>query len=168
MVRFSIVSRTKLAALYSATKSLQNSCTAKLQLFSSILEAKQQLNSSCSGMQKRCAAFEALGSSFAAQLPTLKCCEVAAVTLQFSFGRSDSTTFLSVSNMNRQKSLPTDYGFYKEKVLTVPLRNVSKLVGREDYLLNNPPNSLLSSINFIPWLASEGMLSLIPWRHSRS
>ena len=81
------MSRTKLAALYSATKSLQNSCTAKLQLFSSILEAKQQLNSSCSGMQKCCAAFEALGSSFAAQLPTLKCCEVAAVTLQFSFGR---------------------------------------------------------------------------------
>ena len=50
--------RTKLAALYSATKSLQNSCTAKLQLFSSLLEAKQQLHSSCSGMQKRCAAFE--------------------------------------------------------------------------------------------------------------
>ena len=50
------LARTKLAALYSATKSLQNSCAAKLQLFSSILEAKQQLNSSCSGMQKRCAA----------------------------------------------------------------------------------------------------------------
>ena len=66
----SIGTRTKLAALYSATKSLQNSCTAKLQLFSSVLEAKQQLNSSCSGMQKRCAAFEALGSGFAAQLPT--------------------------------------------------------------------------------------------------
>ena len=48
----------KLAALYSATKSLHNSCTAKLQLFSSLLEAKQQLYSSCSGMQKRCAAFE--------------------------------------------------------------------------------------------------------------
>ena len=53
-----VISRTKLAALYSATKSLQNSCTAKLQLFSSRLEAKQQLHSSCSGMQKRCAAFE--------------------------------------------------------------------------------------------------------------
>ena len=50
--------RMKLAALYSATKTLQNSCTAKLQLFSSLLEAKQQLHSSCSGMQKRCAAFE--------------------------------------------------------------------------------------------------------------
>ena len=83
----------------------QNSCTAKLQLFSSILEAKQQLNSSCSGMQKRCAAFEALGSGFAAQLPTFKSCEVAAVTLQFSCARSDSTTFLSAHNMNRQKSL---------------------------------------------------------------
>ena len=137
-------SRTKLAALYSATKLLHNSCTAKLQLFSSILEAKQQLNSSCRGMQKRCAAFEALGSSFAAQLPTLKCCEVAAVTLQFSFGRSDSTTFLSVSNMNRQKSLATDYGFYNEKTLTVPLRNVSKLVRKEDHLLNKPPHSMLS------------------------
>ena len=68
----------------------QNSCTAKLQLFSSVLEAKQQLNSSCSGMQKRCAAFEALGSSFAAQLPTFKSCEVAAVTLQFSCARSDN------------------------------------------------------------------------------
>ena len=88
------VSRTKLAALYSATKSLQNGCTAKLQLFSSVLEAKQQLNSSCSGMQKRCAAFEALGSGFAAQLPTFKSCEVAAVTLQFSCAQSDSTTFL--------------------------------------------------------------------------
>jgi len=44
---------TKIAALYSGTKSLQNSCTAKLQLFGSILEAKQQLNSSCSGLQKR-------------------------------------------------------------------------------------------------------------------
>ena len=52
------LTRTKLAALYSTTKSLQNSCTAKLQLFSSLLEAKQQLHSSCSGMQKRCAAFE--------------------------------------------------------------------------------------------------------------
>ena len=52
------ITRSKLAALYSATKSLQNSCTAKLQLFSSLLEAKQQLHSSCSGMQKRCAAFE--------------------------------------------------------------------------------------------------------------
>ena len=101
-------------------------------------------------MQKCCAAFEALGSCFAAQLLTLKCCEVAAVTLQFSFGRSDSTTFLSVSNMNRQKNLATDYGFYNEKALNVPLRNVSKLVDREDYLLNKPPNSLLSSINFIP------------------
>ena len=89
------VPRTKLAALYSATKSLQNSCTAKLQLFSSVLEAKQQLNSSCSGMQKRCAAFEALGSGFAAQLPTFKSCEVAAVTLQFSCARSDSKTFLT-------------------------------------------------------------------------
>ena len=98
-------SRTKLAALYSATKLLHNSCTAKLQLFSSILEAKQQLNSSCSGMQKRCAAFEALGSGFAVQLPTFKSCEVAAVTLQFSCARSDSTTFLSAHNMNRQKSL---------------------------------------------------------------
>ena len=82
---------TKLAALYSATKSLQNSCTAKLQLFSSVLEAKQQLNSSCSGMQKRCAAFEALGSGFAVQLLTFKSCEVVAVTLQFSCARSDST-----------------------------------------------------------------------------
>ena len=128
--------------LYSTTKSLQNSCTAKLQLFNIILEAKQPLNSSCSRMQKCCAAFEALGSSFAAQLPTFKCCEVAAVTLQFSFGRSDSTTFLSVSNTNRQKSLATDYGFYNEKTLTVPLRNVSKLVCREDYLLNKSPNSM--------------------------
>ena len=90
-----MVSRTKLAALYSATKSPQNSCTAKLQLFSSVLEAKQQLNSSCSGMQKRCAAFEALGSGFAAELPTFKSCEVAAVTLQFSCARSDSKTFLT-------------------------------------------------------------------------
>ena len=90
-----VYARTKLAALYSATKSLQNSCTAKLQLFSSVLEAKQQLNSSCSEMQKRCAAFEALGSGFAAELPTFKSCEVAAVTLQFSCARSDSKTFLT-------------------------------------------------------------------------
>ena len=75
----------KLAALYSARKSLQNSCTAKLQLFYSILEAKQLLNSSCSGMQKRCAAFEALGSSFAAQLLTFKCCELAAVVAAVVF-----------------------------------------------------------------------------------
>ena len=119
-------------------------------------------------MQKCCAAFEALGSCFAVQLLTLKCCEVAAVTLQFSFGRSESATFLSVTNMNRQKSLATGYGFYNEKTLTVPLKNVSKLVGREDYLLNKPANSMLLSINFIPRLASVGMLSLIPWRHSRS
>ena len=45
--------------------------------------------------------------------------------------------------MNRQKSLATDYGFYNEKTLTVPLRNVSKLVRREDHLLNKPPNSML-------------------------
>ena len=75
-------SRTKLAALYSATKLLHNSCTAKLQLFSSILEAKQQLNSSCRGMQKRCAAFEALGSSFAAQLPTFNSCSNATIQLR--------------------------------------------------------------------------------------
>ena len=75
----------KLAALYSARKSLQNSCTAKLRLFYSILEAKQLLNSSCSGMQKRCAAFEALGSSFAAQLLTFKCCELAAVVAAVVF-----------------------------------------------------------------------------------
>ena len=43
--------------------------------------------------------------------------------------------------MNRQKSLATDYGFYNEKTLTVPLRNVSKLVHREDHLLNKPSNS---------------------------
>ena len=73
-------SRKKLAALYSALKSLQNSCIAKLQLFSSILQAKQQLNSSCSGMQKRCAASEALGSSFAAPLPTFKSRKVAAMS----------------------------------------------------------------------------------------
>ena len=72
--------RTTLAALYSATKSLQNSGTAKLKLFSSILEAEQQLNSSCSGMQKCCAASEALSSSFAAQLPTFKSCKVAAMS----------------------------------------------------------------------------------------
>ena len=133
--------RTKIAALYSATKLLQNSCTAKLQLFSSILEAKQQLNSSCSGMQKRCAAFKALGSSFAGQLPTFKCCKVAAVTLKFSFGWS---TFLSISNMNRQKSLATDHGFYNEKTLTLPLRNVGRLLHREENYLNKPPNSTLS------------------------
>ena len=99
------VTCTKLAALYNATKSFQNSCTAKLQLFSSILEAKQQLNLSCRGMQKCCVAFEALGSSFAAQLPTFKCCEIVAVTLQFTRARSDKTTFLSAHNLNRQKGL---------------------------------------------------------------
>ena len=61
--------------------------------------------------------------------------------------------------------------FYNKKTLTVPLRNVSKLVRREDHLLNKPPNSMLLeskiSINFIPWLASVGMLSLIPLRHPR-
>ena len=51
--------------------------------------------------------------------------------------------------MNRQKSLATDYGFSNEKTLTVPLRNVSKLVRKEDHLLNKPSNSMLS-INFIP------------------
>ena len=101
----------RLAALYSATKSHQNSCTAKLQLFSSILEAKQQLNSSCSRMEKRCAAFEALGSSFAVHLPTFKCCEVAAVMLQCSCGRFEKTTFLSANKINHQKSLATHYSF---------------------------------------------------------
>ena len=60
-----------------------------LKLFSSILEARQQLNSSYSGMQKCCAAFEALSSSFVVKLPTFKCYEVAAVMLQFSCGQSD-------------------------------------------------------------------------------
>ena len=68
---------TKLAALYSATKSLQNSRTAKLQLFSSILEAKQQLYSSCSGIQKRWAAFK-------------KCLKVSAAVLQRSCGLSNA------------------------------------------------------------------------------
>ena len=83
----------------------QNRFKIAVQLNYSCLEAKQQLNSSCSEMQKRCAAFEALGSSFAAQLPTFKCCELVAVTLQFSCARSDSSMFLSAHNMNRQKSL---------------------------------------------------------------
>ena len=46
--------------------------------------------------------------------------------------------------MNRQKSLATDHGFYKEKTLTLPLTNVSRLVRREENLLNKPPNSTLS------------------------
>ena len=78
-----------------ASKSLQNSCTAKLQLFSSILEAKQQFNSSCSGLQKRWCSLWSSRQQFC----------IASVTLQFSCARSDSTTFLSAHNMNRQKSL---------------------------------------------------------------
>ena len=83
--------RTKLAALYSATKSLQNSCTAKLQLFSSLLEAKEQLHSSCSGLQKRCAAFEGSLKLSAAVLQRscrlsnaakLSCCNVATIQLR--------------------------------------------------------------------------------------
>ena len=35
-------------------------------------------------------------------------------------------------------NLARDYGFYNEKTLTVPPRNVSKLVRREDHLLNKP------------------------------
>ena len=46
--------------------------------------------------------------------------------------------------MNHQESLATVYSFYEEKTLTVPLRNVSKLVRREDHSLNKPPNSMLS------------------------
>ena len=34
-------------------------------------------------------------------------------------------------------------GFDNEKTLTVPLRNVSKLLCREDHLLNKPPDSML-------------------------
>ena len=50
--------------------------------------------------------------------------------------------------MNRQiKPCHTDYGFYNAKTLNVPLRNVSKLVRREDHLLNKPPNSTLWEIN---------------------
>ena len=94
-------------------------------------------------MQKHCAAFETLSSSFAVQLPMFECCKVAAAILQFSCRQSDSTTFLSANNMNRQKSLATGYGVYNEKTLTVPLRNVSELVGREDHLLNKPPNPML-------------------------
>ena len=71
------LTRTKLAALYSATKSLQNSCTAKLQLFSSLLEAKQQLYSSCSGMQKHCPAFEG-------------CLKLLAAVLQRSYRLSNA------------------------------------------------------------------------------
>ena len=106
--------RTKLAALYSATKSLQNSCTAKLQLFSS-------------GLQKRCAAFEG----------SLK---LSTAVLQRRCRLSNAAKYLQGGK---------DYGFYNAKTLTVPLRNVSKLVRKEDHLLDNPPNSMLS-INFIP------------------
>ena len=115
-------------------------------------------------MQKSCAAFEAPGSSFAAQLPTFKWCKVAALMLQFSCGRSDGPQLSHAPNMNCLKSLATDYGFnLKWESFDW---NVSKLVRREDHLLNKPPKSVLS-INFIPSLASVGMLSLIPWRHSR-
>ena len=46
--------------------------------------------------------------------------------------------------MNRQKSLATDHGFYNKKTLTLPIRNVSRLVHREENLFNKPPNSTLS------------------------
>ena len=46
--------------------------------------------------------------------------------------------------MNRQKSLATDHGFYNEKTLTLPLRNVGRLLHREENYLNKPPNSTLS------------------------
>ena len=52
--------------------------------------------------------------------------------------------------MNHQiKPCNTDYDFYNAKTLTVPLRNVSKLVivHREDHFLNKPPNSMLWEIN---------------------
>ena len=62
--------------------------------------------------------------------------------------------------MNRQKSLATDDGFYNEKTLTVPLRNVSKLVRREDHLLNKTPNSMLLESRF-------QLISFHDWRHSR-
>ena len=105
-----------------ATKSLQNSCAAKLQLFSSILEAKQQVNSSCSGMQKCCAAFEALGSSFAAQLPTFKCFQVASCSINATISAAVDLTFLSTNNMIESPDkalLATDYSFYNAKTVTV-------------------------------------------------
>ena len=62
-------------------------------------------------MQKRCTAFEALGSSFPAQLLTLKCCQVAAVTSAHNSAVVDliGYNFLtSANNMNHQESLATD------------------------------------------------------------
>ena len=56
----------------------------------------------------------------------------------------------------------------RQKTLTVPLRNESKVVRGEDHLLNKPPNSMIS-INFIKfsfrdwrvWECYERQISLV-------
>ena len=94
-----------------------------------------------------------------------------AASLRHVFSHSGSLVTMSWRSPRNNRKYQLFARFYNEKTLTVPLRNVSKLVRREDHLLNKPPNSMLLeskiSINFIPWLASVGMLSLIPLRHPR-
>lgn len=87
-------------------------------------------------------------------------------SLRHVFSHSGSLVTMSWRSPRNNRKYQLFARCYNEKTLTVPLRNVSKLVRKEDHLLNKPSNSMLS-INFIPWLASVGMLSLIPWRHSR-
>ena len=74
----------KLAALYSATNELQNSCTAGIQQNYSDLKAFLQLNLSCSELQNRCVALCSACKRLGAVLQTLNCCQIATASCKIT------------------------------------------------------------------------------------
>ena len=69
-------------------------------------------------------------------------------SLRHVFSHSGSLVTMSWRSPRNNRKYQLFARFYNEKTLTVPLTNVSKLVRREDHLLNKPPNSMCSESRF--------------------
>ena len=70
------------------------------------------------------------------------------VRLTWIFSHSGSLVTMSWRSPRNNRKYQLFARFYNEKTLTVPLTNVSKLVRREDHLLNKPPNSMCYESRF--------------------
>ena len=69
-------------------------------------------------------------------------------SLRHVFSHSGSLVTMSWRSPRNNRKYQLFARFYNEKTLTVPLKNVSKLVRREDHLQNKPPNSMCSESRF--------------------
>ena len=69
-------------------------------------------------------------------------------SLRHVFSHSGSLVTMSWRSPRNNRKYQLFARFYNKKTLTVPLRNVSKLVRSKDRLLNKPPNSMCSESRF--------------------